>query len=86
MSLKSLIAFDAKNLWILDIGANRNMTGNHMLLYNYIPEVKTSVHIANGMTVSALGYGTMYVTDNLTLEHVLYVPDCSSNLISVSSK
>lgn len=35
--------------------------------------------------VLAIGYGTNHVFDNLVSKHVLYVPECSCNLISISA-
>lgn len=60
------------------------MTGNLKLLHDYNLGSKSLVQIVDGTIVSAQGHGSVRITDKLTLDGVLYVLECTSNLNSVS--
>lgn len=61
------------------------MIWNLKLLHNYNLGCKSHVQIVDGTIVSAQGNGYVKITNKLTLDGVLYVPECTSNLISGSS-
>lgn len=60
-------------------------TRNLNLLYNYFTRCNFFVQIADCTVISAQGYGSVKISNKLTLDGVLYVHNCTSNLTSVSS-
>lgn len=81
----SLLAVNSFDFWILNSGANKHMIGNKNLLHDYHRDYASYIKVANGSYLLAIGYGTAYISYALTLEHVLFVPNCTCNLISVST-
>ncbi|CAN6459804.1 unnamed protein product [Victoria cruziana] len=80
----TVIESNSCSQWVLDSGANRHMTGNVELLHDYSTDVLSHVQVANGNIVEACGQGSAFISNQLELKNVLYVPKCTSNLISVS--
>ena len=80
--------------WIIDSSANRHMTFQGKILYNYKEfETLEPVGLGDGHTVSALGIGKVKVVSQLYhnkkvfgwMTDVLYVPKLTSNLFSVNA-
>ncbi|CAN1240915.1 Retrovirus-related Pol polyprotein from transposon RE2 [Linum perenne] len=70
--------------WILDSGANAHMTSNASLLVNLKPQQQSRVRIADGSYAAVQGIGEAIISQNLVLKQVLYVPNLSCNLLSIS--
>ena len=76
---------DRNDTWILDSGATDHMTPNSHVFTTYQPLKTTKqICIANGKTVPIIGHGSVYLSPNITLNHVLHVPQLSDNLLSIS--
>nr|GMC69240.1 Retrovirus-related Pol polyprotein from transposon TNT 1-94 [Ipomoea batatas] len=75
--------FDTR-LWLIDTGASRHVTGDSTWMTNAKDIFHCHVGLPNGKTVVATQEGSVRLTDKITLNHVLYVPSLSCNLISVS--
>ena len=74
---------NSKN-WIVDSGASEHMTGNISLLHDFhIKNHLSTVRVANGAVAKVLGTGSAYVTSNICLTNVLYVPNLDCNLLSI---
>ncbi|KAK4425256.1 hypothetical protein Salat_1719500 [Sesamum alatum] len=71
--------------WILDSGASHHMTGNKHLLVNLVDILPTPIGLPNGTCTNAVKKGSVILGDKLRLNHVLYVPQLSCNLISLAS-
>jgi len=74
--------------WIVDSALNAHLIPFRFLLQNYKPFPKSSkVTGLGGKTVSALGTGSVTLTDHCgnkyTIKNVLYVPDHDSSLLSM---
>lgn len=70
--------------WALDTGASDHITGNKALLSSistsgYLPTLTS----ASGTKTQARGIGTAQLLPSLSIDNVLYVPECPFNLISV---
>lgn len=71
-------------LWIIDTGCSNHIT-NDISILTHVKDVKAcSVGLPNGQTVLATKEGVVKLCENLSLTHVLYVPQLNCNLISVS--
>ncbi|KAJ7959762.1 Retrovirus-related Pol polyprotein from transposon TNT 1-94 [Quillaja saponaria] len=71
--------------WILDSGASDHISGNPKLFSSISnPSSPSTITIANGSITIAKGIGQATPLSSLSLESVLYVPECSFNLISIS--
>ena len=71
--------------WVLDSGATDHVSGNQRLLSSF--QTSSSLPIitlANGHKVFPHGVGTANPTPHLSLESVLFIPNCPFNLLSVS--
>lgn len=70
--------------WIIDSGATHHMTFDHTLLKSFKHSDGTKrVRVANGHQIGILGYGDIYLTKELILKGVLFVPTLDCNLVSV---
>ncbi|CAL8989639.1 unnamed protein product [Prunus brigantina] len=69
--------------WIIDSGASNHMTFDSTNLKTRTTPSLTSMANANGQSYPVTGAGTVDLSPNLTLEHVLLVPSLSQNLLSV---
>lgn len=56
-----------------------------LLVLWFCANYKSQVKITNYSYVSVIGYGNVYLSKDLILKHVLYVPKCTSSLISIST-
>ncbi|KAJ7968976.1 Retrovirus-related Pol polyprotein from transposon TNT 1-94 [Quillaja saponaria] len=71
--------------WIIDSGASDHISGNPKRFSSISnPSSLFTVTIANGSTTIAKGIGQATPLSSLPLETVLYVPECSFSLISIS--
>jgi hypothetical protein len=79
----------ADDMWIIDSGASRHMTGDQARLSN-LNENKTSykVELGDKSTYPVEGFGQASVklktSNNVHLSNVLYVPGLEKNLVSIS--
>jgi hypothetical protein len=77
------------DMWIIDSGASRHMTGDQTRLLN-INEKKTSykVDLGDKSTYPVEGFGQASVKlktgNNVHLSNVLYVPGLEKNLVAIS--
>ncbi|KAK3003051.1 hypothetical protein RJ639_019816 [Escallonia herrerae] len=73
-----------KHTWLIDSGASHHMTGN-LNFFSSIWDIPPSlVGIPDGLQTNAIKAGSVSLADDITLHHVLYVPNLAVNLISVS--
>ncbi|KAL5850211.1 hypothetical protein ACOSQ4_008224 [Xanthoceras sorbifolium] len=71
--------------WIVDSGASDHMTGDRELFYNFVPNHSNfNVKIVDGSLSKVEGTGSITISPNLTLHHVLLVPSLDCSLLSVS--
>nr|GMC52962.1 Retrovirus-related Pol polyprotein from transposon TNT 1-94 [Ipomoea batatas] len=75
--------FDTR-LRIIDTGASRHVTSDFTRMTNTKDIFHCPVGLSNGKIVGATQQGSVRLTNKITLNHVLYVPSLSCNLISVS--
>ncbi|CAH9066390.1 unnamed protein product [Cuscuta europaea] len=73
-----------KNAWIIDTGATNHVCENLTFLCQIKSIEPCSVGLPDGQTVMATQEGRVILSDNFYLNNVLYVPELSCNLISVS--
>ena len=83
--LNSLLPHTARNeLWILDFEATDRMTPNLRVFETYKPIISSrKITLANGHTFPIVGQGKVYLNHVFQVQHVLYVPSLSTNLLSV---
>nr|CAN66955.1 hypothetical protein VITISV_020634 [Vitis vinifera] len=71
--------------WILDSGASDHRSGNKDLFFSITTtSALPTVTLANGSQTMAKGFGLTQPLPSLPLHSVLYAPECSFNLISIS--
>nr|XP_043611556.1 uncharacterized protein LOC122583197 [Erigeron canadensis] len=70
--------------WIIDTGASNHMT-SHFHLFISTRQLKTHilVHLPNSKTIPVYTVGQVKLSESLTLEDVLYVPEFEFSLLSV---
>ncbi|KAL0397063.1 UNVERIFIED_CONTAM: Retrovirus-related Pol polyprotein from transposon TNT 1-94 [Sesamum calycinum] len=74
-----------ENCWIVDSGASNHVSGNIALFHSYIKSASPHyIHLPDGSKRLVQYTGTVKLTSNITLENVLFVPQFSVNLLSVS--
>ncbi|KAK3023823.1 hypothetical protein RJ639_044747 [Escallonia herrerae] len=70
--------------WLIDSDASHHMTGN-LNFFSSIWDIPPSpVGLPDGLQTNAIKAGSVSLADDITLCHVLYVPNLAVNLISVS--
>ena len=74
--------FDSSS-WIIDTGATHHVTGDNSWLFD-VRQSHCPVGLPNGDTVFASMEGSVRLSNSITLHNVLYVPNLSCNLLSVS--
>ena len=75
----------ADDTWIVDSGATDHMTGNRGLFKTLrMCHENLRVKVANGVVTNVAGIGSVVITECLEIHNVLFVPDLTCNLISVS--
>ncbi|CAH9127240.1 unnamed protein product [Cuscuta epithymum] len=72
-------------IWILDTGASDHMISDFCLYTSNTKSISINIQLPTGNFIQATHIGDITLNDNLTLHNVLYVPNFSFNLISVSS-
>jgi hypothetical protein len=74
--------------WVIDSGATDHITGDKGILSPFKPyknlQNLPSVTLADGLTTSVIGSGTISPTSSLSLSSVLCLPNFSFNVLSVS--
>ncbi|GJU73524.1 retrovirus-related pol polyprotein from transposon TNT 1-94 [Tanacetum coccineum] len=69
-------------LFIVDSGCTKHMTGNLMLLCNFVEKYMGTVHFGNDQFALIIGYGDL-VQGNIMINKVYYVESLYHNLFSV---
>jgi hypothetical protein len=65
--------------------ATDHVVGNPSLIYNLLPpKILHSITLANGSKAQLTGIGQASPLSSLSLDYVLFVPDCPFNLISIN--
>lgn len=75
-------------VFCVDSGATHNLTNNLKILHNYKEEAPVEIKVANGEKLLASGRGSVKISLQNTLRtisEVLYVPELTVNLLSVSA-
>ncbi|CAH9101690.1 unnamed protein product [Cuscuta europaea] len=70
--------------WLLDSGASYHMTGNSKLILKKEGISRTPVTLPNGHFTYATHVGRVFISANLILNNVLFVPCLTCNLISMA--
>lgn len=71
--------------WVIDSSATDHMTGNALNFSKFQSNSSNhNVTLANGSSSSVKGSGTINLTNTMSLENVLHLPDLAFNLLSVS--
>ena len=71
--------------WIIDSGASDHMTDAHHLFTTYSPCAgNLKVKIADGTLSPIAGKGSIRISESITLNSFLHVPNLSCNLLSIS--
>ena len=79
------LAHSSLGPWVLDSGASDHMSGNKNLFSHISNSFSLpSVTLANGSKTAAKGIGQAIISPSITLNSVIYVPECPFNLISIS--
>ncbi|WVZ25700.1 hypothetical protein V8G54_004244 [Vigna mungo] len=85
----TILTFDSANAtgittWILDSGATDHVVSSLTHFHSYASIRPITINLPNGITTTATHKGNMKIFDTLCLNDVLYIPDFSYNLISIS--
>lgn len=74
--------------WYLDSGCNAHMTARQDWLENFNAENNKSINVANGNVMQGKGTASVFIPikndKKINLETVIYAPELSANLLSVS--
>jgi hypothetical protein len=70
--------------WILDSGANEHICSSPHWFHSLHSIDPISVSLPNGALINVNSAGTIYLTDKIHLDNVLYSPAFTINLISIS--
>ncbi|WVZ03156.1 hypothetical protein V8G54_023962 [Vigna mungo] len=86
---KTILTFDfaaatSITTWILDSGATDHVVSSLKYFHSYDPIKPVTINLPNGITTNANHKGTIKLCDTICLADVLYIPDFSYNLISIS--
>lgn len=71
------------NLWIIDTGASHHVTREKSWLLD-VQKINCPVGLPNGTCVLSTLVGSVCLSSQITLKNVLFVPNLSCNLLSVS--
>lgn len=77
----------ASDDWVIDSGASQHLSSQKERFCNYEPICPLKIQIGDGSEIEAVGKGNIMLETNgatITLNDVLYVPDITTNLISVA--
>jgi hypothetical protein len=76
---------DLKNIWLIDSGCSRHMTGDRGWFSSLVPVVtKRYITFGDNGRRRVLSEGEIKVSDKITLRHVALVQSLGYNLLSVS--
>ncbi|KAE8673457.1 Aspartic proteinase A3 [Hibiscus syriacus] len=71
--------------WIVDSGASDHMTGDLRFFHTFHADSSIShIRTAYGSLFGIAGHGSIRINQDILLSHVLYVPNLTCNLISIS--
>lgn len=71
-------------LWIINMGASHHVTGNLNCLNHVKKITNIPVGLPDGKDATATKEGSAILDGGLRLDHVLFVPQLTCNLISVT--
>ena len=74
---------EGKSLWILDTGGTDHVACSISLFISYHKIKLVRVKLPNNQYVYATHAGTIFLSKNITLHNVLYIPDFTLNIIYV---
>ena len=80
----SLCATEKQNLWHLNSGFSKHMTGDPNKFIKLRKYNKGRVTFGDNMTSKIIGKGTVVVNSKIKAENVLLVENLKPNLLSVS--
>ena len=83
-SMIALCATKSQNLWHLDSGCSKHMTGDPNKFIKLRKDNKGRVTIGVNMTFKIIGKGTIVVNSKIKAKNVLLVENLKPNLLSVS--
>ncbi|GJW12316.1 hypothetical protein Tco_1578143 [Tanacetum coccineum] len=66
-------------LWVVDSGCSKHMTGDRLLLRNFVEKFMGTVRFGNDNFAAIIGYGD-YIHGNVIICHVYYVEGLGHNL------
>ncbi|GJW70517.1 retrovirus-related pol polyprotein from transposon TNT 1-94 [Tanacetum coccineum] len=69
-------------LWVVDSGCSKHMTGDRLLLRNFVEKFMGTIRFGNDNFAAITGYGD-YIHGNISICHVYYVEGLGHNLFSV---
>ncbi|GJT36168.1 retrovirus-related pol polyprotein from transposon TNT 1-94 [Tanacetum coccineum] len=69
-------------LWVVDSGCSKHMTGDRLLLRNFVEKFMGTFRFRNDNFAAITGYGD-YIHGNITICHVYYVEALGHNLFSI---
>lgn len=86
MAGNQLSSSGLSSCWIIDIGANGQMVGKHLVMHNsgpiFIPTTGL-VKMPNVNTTNSTKLGSVKLNNAINLHNALHVPSFDSNLLSV---
>lgn len=71
-------------VWLLDTGATHHVCCDLSMFKSFSPIQNDYVNLPNGVTIPITHTRTIHLTPHITLYLVLYVPNFSYNIISIS--
>ncbi|KAK8574586.1 hypothetical protein V6N12_062276 [Hibiscus sabdariffa] len=79
----ALLSSKVETGWIFDSGASDHMSGKRECFQDFVPTVGATIRTADGTLSHVQGSGSI-ILNSLVLQHALFVPSLTCNLISVS--
>ena len=80
----NVVSGKSKDLWIIYSGASDHMICDQSLFYNKSTSVSLLINLSNNNYTTATLVGDVKLSDNIMLYNVLFIPDFTYNLLSIS--
>lgn len=71
--------------WVIDSGATHHVSHDRNSFASLNTSVMSCVNLPNGSIIKISGVGVVQVNEQLSLQHVLYIPEFKLNLLSISA-